>query len=199
MTTHTTRKNRPSKTYDRPRLGPALRSIQQARNLSLQEVAQATEISASFLSLVENEKSDITIGRLVRLVNYFGITLADLIPTEAHDTDPEVVHQPEQRHIRSPVEGIDVYLLTLDTERAMMPMLLDFAPGAGLAEYGRHEGEEWVYVMEGRLRLILEGAEPRHLEAGDSAYYRATRPHLFENAHAKRRLRLLCVDSPPNL
>ena len=60
----------------------------------------------------------------------------------------------------------------------MMPMLLEIEPGARLAEYGRHAGEEWVHVLDGRLRLELEGVEPRILDPGDSAYYpgRASAP-----------------------
>ncbi len=80
-----------------------------------------------------------------------------------------------------------------------MPMLLEFGPGAHLAEYGRHEGEEWVYVLEGRLSLEFEDSEPTQLEPGDGAYYVAKRPHLFRNADAKRRLQVICVDSPPVL
>src|SRR4051812_28348017 len=53
-------------------LGAALRGLRRARRLSLQDVAEATAISASFLSLVETGKSDITIGRLVRLVEFYG-------------------------------------------------------------------------------------------------------------------------------
>jgi quercetin dioxygenase-like cupin family protein len=45
--------------------------------------------------------------------------------------------------------------------------------------------------------LELEGAEPRLLETGDSAYYSAERPHLFRNASSKKVLRAVCVDSPP--
>jgi quercetin dioxygenase-like cupin family protein len=81
----------------------------------------------------------------------------------------------------------------------MMPMLLEFAPGARLAEFGRHVGEEWVHVLDGRLRLEIEGLEPRLLEPGDSAYYPAERPHLFCNDDRGRPLRLICVDAPPTM
>jgi quercetin dioxygenase-like cupin family protein len=76
-------------------------------------------------------------------------------------------------------------------------MLLVFEPSAELAEYGRHEGEEFVHVIDGSMVLELEGAEPRLLETGDSAYYSAERPHLFRNASSKKVLRAVCVDSPP--
>jgi transcriptional regulator with XRE-family HTH domain len=179
-------------------LAAGLRKLRRARGLSLQEVAEATSMSASFISLVENRKSDITIGRLVRLVNFYGVTLVDLIPPRTHEAGPEVTLLPERRLISSPAEGIDVYLLTPDTNRTMMPMVLEFRPGAELAEFGQHdEGEEWVLVEEGRLCLILDGAEPRWLSPGDSAYYPANRPHLFRNDSASEPLRIICVNTPP--
>jgi quercetin dioxygenase-like cupin family protein len=81
----------------------------------------------------------------------------------------------------------------------MMPMLLEFEPGAHLAEHGRHEGEEWVHVLEGTLSLELRDSDPQVLGAGDSGYYPADRPHMFRNASGRKRLLLICVDSPPNL
>jgi transcriptional regulator with XRE-family HTH domain len=181
-----------------PTLAERLRQARVARNLSLAEVAEATDISTSFLSLVERGRSDITIGRLVRLVHFYDISIVDLIPSEGAKS-PELVRIQDRRLLHSPAEGIDVFLLGPDTQRTMMPMLLEFEPGAHLAEYGQHEGEEWVYVVEGRLSLEFEDSEPTQLEPGDGAYYVAKRPHLFRNADAKRRLRVICVDSPPVL
>jgi quercetin dioxygenase-like cupin family protein len=186
---------------DTPNIAAALRALRVSKGLSLKEVGTATDISTSFLSLVENGKSDITIGRLVRLVNFYGVTLTDLVPATPDDSEPEITRVDERRmiHHSSPAEGIDIYLLTPDTDRTMMPMELEFDPRAQLAEYGRHQGEEWVYVVEGRLRLTLDGTEPRLLEKGDSAYYPADRPHLFANDDPKKPLRLICVNTPPNL
>jgi quercetin dioxygenase-like cupin family protein len=179
-------------------LGEALRALRASRSLSLGDVASATDISRSFLSLVETGKSDITIGRLTRLLDFFGVSLAELGPA-AMPADPEVVRPPERRQLHSETEGIDFYLLTPDTRREMMPMVVEFEPGARLAEHGRHRGEEFIVVLSGQLELDLEGSKPRLLQAGDAAYYSAERPHRFRNASATKRLRILCVDSPPNL
>lgn len=184
---------------DRPgSLGLKLRGLRQARGLSLNDLAQRTGISASFLSLVENGKNDITIGRLTRLVDFYGISIADLIPAPEPE-DPDVVGRDGARRLHSETEGIDVYLLTSNTNRAMMPMLVEIEPGAGLAEYSKHTGEEFVHVVDGRLLLDLQGSSPRALEAGESAYYPGERPHLFRNASEDQPLRLLCVDVPPAL
>jgi quercetin dioxygenase-like cupin family protein len=179
-------------------LGSRLRTLRRASGQSLAEVGEASGLSPSFLSLVENGKSDITIGRLVRLVAFYGLSLADLLPTDPA-ADPDVVRKSEQRTLPSPAEEIEFRLLAPNTRGSMMPMIVEFEPSAHLAEYGRHPGEEFVHVLQGKLELELEGSEPRILKAGDSAYYSAERPHLFRNASDTAPLRIICVDSPPNL
>jgi quercetin dioxygenase-like cupin family protein len=179
-------------------LGAQLRALRGARRLSLGDVARETGISASFLSLVENGRSDITIGRLTRLVDYYGISITDLLPS-AETPDPDVVRAGETRQLRSPEEGTTMYLLSSGTNRTMLPMLLELEPGSRLAESGHHAGEEFVHVLDGTLLLEVDTAEPQELRAGDSAYYRADRPHRFQNASDDAPLRLICVDSPPPL
>jgi transcriptional regulator with XRE-family HTH domain len=185
-------------TFMQDGLGTRLRALRKQRGLSLNDLGDGTKISASFLSLVENGKSDITIGRLKRLIDFYGISITDLIPSPRH-ADPNVMRRDERLLLHSPAEGIDVYVLVSETARTMMPMLLEFEPGAELAEYGSHPGEEFVHILDGELRLEIDGSEPRVLKAGDSAYYRAENPHSFKNNRRDRRLRLICVDSPPPL
>jgi transcriptional regulator with XRE-family HTH domain len=189
----------PADTQVSASFGAQLHQARKARNLSLADVAEGTGISASFLSLVEKEKSDITIGRLVRLIDFYGISITDIVPGSTVGGYPQVVTPEERRLLHSPAEGIDVYLLTPDTRRQMMPLQVEFEPGAQLAEPGRHAGEEWVLVVEGELRLELEGAEPRILGPGDTADYPAERPHLFANASSEKPLRVICVDTPPTM
>ena len=73
-------------------LGGRLKAVRRARRLSLADVSEATDVSASFLSLVENDKSDIAIGRLVRLIEFYGISIGDLLPGEGTTGNyPDVV------------------------------------------------------------------------------------------------------------
>lgn len=180
-------------------LGQPLRSLRNARSLSIADVAEGTGISASFISLVERGQSDITIGMLSRLLTFYGVSITDLMPAEGDSGYPQVVTRDQRRLVPSPAEGIDAYMLTIDTRRVMQPLLLEFAPGASLAEFGQHPGEGFVHVLEGKLLLELEGVEPRVLSKGDSAYYPNERPHLMSNASDKRPVRVISVDTPPTL
>ena len=54
-----------------------------------------------------------------------------------------------------------------------------FPVGRAEPEYHRHEGEEWLYVLSGRLRLTL-GEEATALEPGDAAFFDGMLPHAFD-------------------
>ena len=128
-------------------LGSALRAARTAKSLSSSDVAAATSISPSFLSLVENGKSDITIGRLVRLVTFYGIHLGDLVPVEPA-AEPDLVRKSEQGCSRRRPKGSS----SGSSRRAcgrVMPMIVEFEPSSHLAEFGRHAGEEFVHVSGG--------------------------------------------------
>lgn len=176
-------------------LGKALREARQAHGYSLSQVAAETGISRSLLSLIENNRSDVTLGRLVRLAEYYGTHVADLLPPKA-PPDPVVTRRNERRLVHSGKEGMDLHVLAPDTNRKMMPIVAVIAPGGGSAEYWAHEGEEVVVVLEGRVLLDIEGATPVVLERGDSAYYDSTRRHRWTNI-GEGIARVLSVATPP--
>jgi quercetin dioxygenase-like cupin family protein len=160
-------------------VGRKLRGLRVSRGRSLAEVAEATDLSPSFLSLVETGKSDISIGRLVRLVQFYGVGLAELLPTEGER--PEVVRSGQRRHVRSEAEGIDQYLLAPDANRTMMPVLVSYEPGRQALDPSSHPGEEWMHVLEGTMALDVEGSERVILNPGDSVYFHSDRPHSLSN------------------
>jgi transcriptional regulator with XRE-family HTH domain len=181
-----------------PQLGERLRALRRERGFSLAKVAKDTGISQSFLSLVETGRTDITIGRLIRLVGFYSVRISDLLPP-APGSDPIVVRSGEEQHVFSPAEGIDVYLLTPDTSnRTMMPVVAIFEPGGGLAEYSEHEGEEMVHVLSGSIEAEIGGHEPITLKKHDTVHFRADRRHTYRNP-GKRRAIVLAVVTPPTM
>lgn len=177
-------------------LGPRLRKLRQSRNLSLGEVSEGTGISASFLSMVENGQSDITLSRLMRLVRWFGVSVADLVQ-EPDTARIQVVREADRRSLRLLDEGISIQMLTPDGRHRMMPVINVYEPGGAMTDPARHEGEEFVHVLAGKIELVVDD-ESVVLSAGDSAYYRADVPHSFRNV-GRGKARFFGVTTPPNL
>jgi len=178
-------------------LGRRLRQLRTSRGLSLAEVAEATAISPSFLSIVENGQSDITVSRLMRLVHWYGVSIADLLQ-ESDRSPARVVRAAERRSLELSDERIRILMLTPDGQHSMMPVINVYGEGGGMAESAQHDGEEFVLVLEGAIELTIGGGEPIVLEAGDSAYYRADVLHSFRNA-GQGEASFIGVTTPPNL
>ena len=178
-------------------LGPRLRQLRKGRGLSLADVAEGTGISASFLSMVEKGQSDITVSRLMRLVGWFGVSIADLVQ-EPDPATVQVVRRNQRRSLRLVDEGIAIEMLTADGAHRMMPVVNVYAEGGAMAEPARHEGEEFVLVVDGTVELTVGGGDPIELGPGDSAHYRADLPHSFRNV-GRGEARFIGVTTPPNL
>jgi transcriptional regulator with XRE-family HTH domain len=165
---------------EQQQLGRQLRALRHARGLSLKQVAEACGISVSFLSLVESGGSDITFGRLRRLLRLYGVTPNDLVGDEA-DTDGVVVRADEQPFLFSLDDGITGFLAVPDATRMLLSARVDLDPGAAMVEPSSHNGEELVIVIEGRLLLEFEDGASFTLGTGDTAHFDSLRPHRFSN------------------
>jgi transcriptional regulator with XRE-family HTH domain len=163
-------------------LGQRLRELRRARGLSLEGLATLGEVSASFLSLVETGRSDISLGRLMRIVGALDISLAELFAPTA-PADVVVTRADERVPIPSFGEGIEMTLLSADARRAMTPFVAVYEPRGRMVEPTLPAGEGFLIVLEGTLSMRLEGRDEHWLlQAGDSVYLATTRKRRFENA-----------------
>ena len=169
-------------------VGPRLRTLRQKRQATLSEVSTATGISVSTLSRLESGARKPTLELLLPLAKIYGVTLDDLVG--APETgDPRIHMRPVTVGGRTIVPltrragGIQAYKFVLPgVER-----------GGGCEEPSpkTHEGYEWLYVLNGRLRMVL-GDNVLTLEAGEAAEFDTRVPHWFGAADAKP-VELLCL------
>jgi transcriptional regulator with XRE-family HTH domain len=182
---------------DLQRLGARLRRLRRERGLSLGEVAKATEISQSFLSHVENGKSDITFMRLERLIGLYGASLTDL--AGPHPANDRIVRADEQERLAFRDTHTAIYLLAPDTKRSMMPILVVYEPGGGSVEPFRTESEEFIHIYQGAVEITFEDGEVITLAKGDSVYLiEPHRSRSYRNASRGKTVSL-SVLSPPAL
>ena len=155
---------------DEDSLGTTLRTIRTARGLSLAQVAKATGISRSLLSLIETGRSDITIGRLTRLARLYEIRLADLVPEPRHP-DPIIVRADDRLVLHYTAEGIDIEVLVPDGPHTMQALLATFSPRARMQDYIPQPSEQFTHVIEGHVHTEFADGREIELRAGDSATY----------------------------
>jgi transcriptional regulator with XRE-family HTH domain len=151
-------------------VGPRLRAIRNERETSLAALAQATGISVSTLSRLESGSRRPTLELLLPLARAHGVQLDELVggpPTG----DPRVHLRPVRRHGMTMIPltrrpgGVQAYKLIIPGSRAT-------------PDPQSHEGYEWLYVLNGKLRLVL-GGQDLELRAGEAAEFDTRVPHWF--------------------
>jgi transcriptional regulator with XRE-family HTH domain len=178
-------------------LGERLRELRTKRGLTLGELAERTGISVSFLSHVEKGKGDISVTRLRRIVDAYKLNMLDLFPP--NNADPDVVRASELRE-QPDTDGVHVYLLTAATQRTIQPLLVEWEQGATM-EYYPEEGEEFVYMLQGTLKIEMETGETLTVKRGDSVYLARSTVRQYTNVGTStaRNLSIVVPSKPPRL
>ncbi|HEX8631419.1 MAG TPA: XRE family transcriptional regulator [Catenuloplanes sp.] len=158
-------------------VGPRLRTLRQQRETTLTDLSAATGISVSTLSRLESGQRRPTLELLLPLARTYGVQIDELVGAPPTG-DPRVHLRPVTRNGMTLVPltrragGVQAYKLIIPGARRPV----DPQPQS-------HEGYEWVYVLSGRLRLVL-GTQDLVLTSGEAAEFDTRVPHWFGSADA---------------
>jgi DNA-binding transcriptional MerR regulator/quercetin dioxygenase-like cupin family protein len=172
-------------------VGPRLRRLRAKRGVNLAEVAAAAGISIGFLSALERSQMSASVGTLRRLARYYRTNILDFF--DATELNTRLV-RPPKRKVLEAGPGVRMELLAWGN-KVMEPHLFRIAPKAGSGESYSHEGEEFLFVLRGELKIALDGEEYR-LKRGDSFYFESATPHNWKNP-GRSETWLLWVNTPP--
>jgi transcriptional regulator with XRE-family HTH domain len=151
-------------------VGPRLRRIRTQRSITLTQLAAATGISKSTLSRLESGQRKPSLELLLPIAQAHQVPLDELVgaPTVG---DPRIRLRPRAR------KGRVVVPLT-DQPKGLHAWKVVIPPEPGEPELRTHEGHEWLYVLAGRLRLILADHDVT-MGAGEVAEFDTSVPHWF--------------------
>jgi DNA-binding transcriptional MerR regulator/quercetin dioxygenase-like cupin family protein len=173
-------------------LGPRLRRLRLVNKLSLAAVAHATEVSVGFLSTLERGQTSASVATLRRLARFYNVNILALF--DPSETNPRRV-RPSERKVVEAGPGVRMELLAWGNT-VMEPHLFRIAPGAGSGEAYSHEGEEFLYILRGRLKIALDGEDTHELKQGDSFSFESSIPHRWLNP-GKEEAVVIWVNTPP--
>lgn len=177
-------------------MGAALRTVREARGLSLREVARRVGVSPSFVSQVETGKANPSVGTLYALVGVLGTSLDDLMGDASPNGVPPALEQPSWPPVEVPLQkatgrkrlemtGVVWERLTHDHDPFVDFLHVVYAPGSESCapeELMRHGGREYGHVLGGRLDVQI-GFESYTVGPGDSIHFDSTTPHRLANTY----------------
>ncbi len=155
-------------------VGTRLRALRTDRGSTLGDIAEATGISVSTLSRLESGGRRPTLELLLPLARVYGVALDDLVDVPA-PADPRVHGRPVQN------DGMTLVPLTRQSG-GLQAYKMEYPPRwrVGPTEQQVHDGYEWLYVLSGRIRLLL-GPRDFVLGAGEVVEFDTRVPHAFSN------------------
>ncbi|MBY8887566.1 XRE family transcriptional regulator [Streptomyces sp. PTM05] len=184
-------------------LGSRLRERRRRSGLTLEAAASRVGLSPAYLSRLETERRQPSLPVLLGLSRAYATTVAELLGEETAPRDPVI----RAGRIEPGRAGGWGYRRAGAPDRAMQALRLRIPPSVQDAVVRVHPGEEWLYVLSGRLRLTL-GEAVHLLDPGDAAHFDSLTPHRLASATADHAEVLfvhtllqtpagaLCVDPP---
>ncbi len=172
---------------DQPTLGGLLRSLRARNGWTLKEMSERTGIPLSTLSKVEHDRLTLTYDKLQQLSQRLNLRMSELFsePEGASESAPVTARRSIgklDRAVRVNTHNYDYYYLCTELRRKRMIPVLTRIRTHNMQEFGalvRHPGEEYIYVVEGRIDIHTEFYDPVTLETGESIYIDSNMGHAY--------------------
>lgn len=173
-----------------------IRDVRKKQNMTLKELSRRTGLSVSFLSQFERGVSSVTLVSLKKISDALQVSLSEVFAEQEQNTAYVYKRGMEQgmwnweknyasyTKLSGTFEGrkMESFLLKME------PLRDDFVPCT-------HEGEEFIYVLEGCAVFTVDGVAYEVCE-GESIHYPSTLLHKITNP-LNRELSILCIITPP--
>ena len=173
-------------------IGEKIKQLRFQNGFTQEELADRCELTKGYISQIENDLTSPSIATLIDILNALGTSLKDFFND---DEDVKVVFN-ENDYIEKEEEGlIKNWLAVNGQQNAMEPLHIVLKPGYTTYEDVAHEGEEFGYVIDGEITIVL-GNKKYACKKGESFYYKADKSHCIINKKQKDAV-FIWVSSPP--
>ncbi len=177
-------------------VGSKVKKLRNSKKMTLKELSERTDFSIGFLSQVERGISAVATDSLAKIAEALGVELSYFF-TNPRRKKKYVLRSYEKEVYQVQDAGFIMYHLTNDIgDKDMLPRLIELLPNSSdePVDTYSHEGEEFIYVLEGILTLSING-EQQDLFPGDSAHYESEIPHNWQN-NTNKLVKFLEVNVP---
>ncbi|MDR3332663.1 MAG: helix-turn-helix domain-containing protein [Synergistaceae bacterium] len=170
--------------------GYKLKKLRTSKSLTLKDVASKLGVTPSFLSMVENGKSGISLTTMQRLLRVYGVTLAEF----THETDDtsRVIPLEKGRKLNFNSDKIEAYLLKNDSVKDCIELIYFRLKPKTEIGFFQHDGVEFIHILEGELNVTLVNPEPQGeveenytLQKGDTMHHESIWLHKCVNHSQK--------------
>jgi len=174
-------------------IGAKIRRLRITNGLTLEELANRSELTKGFLSQLERDLTSPSIATLEDILEALGTSLSEFF---AEDVDEQVVFTASDYFVNEQ-PGYDMSFIVPNAQKnSMEPIMLRLRPGAESEKYGPFEAEEFGYLLAGRAELHY-GSKVYTLKKGQTFYFKGDRAHFLKNVGQNDAL-VIWATTPPS-
>lgn len=176
-------------------IGNRIKELRIQKGLTQEELADRAELSKGFISQVERELTSPSIATLIDILQCLGTTPEEFFANTSHE---QVVYKKDdffEKH-ECELKSTIKWIIPNAQKNMMEPILLELETGGMTYPDNPHEGEEFGYVLEGKIKIHI-GNNCYEAEKGEAFYFIPNKKHFieaFENSEAK----IVWVSTPPS-
>ena len=178
----------PNHSSERSSVSRRLKRLREQQGWTLSAAAERAGISVSYLSNIERGHTNASVATLQKLASLYNTNVlsffGEMLPAQ------KMVRPSERRRLVTE-PGVSIELLALG-QCTMEPHLFRVSPGASSGGTYTHEGEEFLFMLNGCLDIWLDEVEHYRLAAGDSLYFSSTQAHRWANSGQEEAVILWC-------
>jgi len=171
---------------EQPTLGVLLRALRARNGWTLKEMSVRSGIPVSTLSKVENDRLTLTYDKLLQLSQRLNIRMSELFAENDSAAEAPVTARRSigdlDRAVRVNTPNYDYYYLCTELRRKRMIPVITRIRAKSVEEFGElvhHSGEEFIYIVSGRIVVHTEFYDPVTLETGESIYIDSNMGHAY--------------------
>ena len=174
-------------------IGAKIKRIRLSNQLTLEELANRSELTKGFLSQLERDLTSPSVATLENILEALGTNLKDFF---SEDEDEQIVFSKDDFFENIQDDYKISYIIPNAQKNEMEPILLNLYPNQETPHDYPHEGEEFGFVLEGSILVCLDNQKFK-CKKGESFYYSSSKTHYLKNTSSTN-AKIIWISSPPN-
>jgi len=175
-------------------IGKKIRALRLGNGLTQEELANRLELTKGYISQLENNLTSPSMQTLFSILEVLGTDIHEFFSKEEEQT---AVYKKEDFYVKENIElkHMISWIVPNALKYEMEPIIIDLEPGGQSVIDDPHAGEEFGYVLEGQVTLVLN--KKRHvIRKGETFYYQANKEHYLSN-NSLQHAKVLWISTPP--
>ena len=166
-----------SQIHDTFKIGDRIRAMRITQKRTLQEIADSCDLSKSMISKIENNRTVPSVAALVKLAKALGTSISNLLEHDGWEKAIVTSRKQAEKSMTLTEKGYSFFPYASEYhEKNMQPFLFTAKKGKVQPHQVSHEGEEFIYVLEGEMEMQV-GETTFTLKTGDSLYFNSLQKH----------------------